>query len=679
MSKKLVIVESPHKSKTIEKYLGKDFKVVSSVGHIRDLSTSGKYGFGVDIDNNFKPDYKIIKGKAKLVKELKKDIKDADFVYLATDPDREGEAISWHLYDTLGLKEENYDRIVFNEITKKAVLDSFNKARKIDDNLVKSQETRRILDRIIGFRLSKLMQSKTGGKSAGRVQSVALKLIVDREREIEAFIPEEYFEIEAKFNDFDAKLDTYNHKKIEIKKESEAKEILSKLSNAFKIESIDKKEKAKKSKFPFTTSTLEQEASTKLGFTSKKTMMIAQKLYEGINLKDGAEGLISYMRTDSVRLSDEFIKDTYGYIKDNYGNEYVGYVKKSNKTENVQDAHEAIRPTNINNTPEKIKEYLTNDEYKLYSLIYYRALASLMKDAKVEATTVILDNNNYQFKVNGQILIFDGYLKVYSKYEDSEDKVLPDFSNYKSNVLVANTIEYTSHTTKPPARYTESKLIKEMEELGIGRPSTYAKTIDTIEERGYVKVIDKKFIPTEVGIETTDKLQEFFKDIINVEYTKNMEDDLDKIAEGNMEWNKLLSIFYQEFEPKVEVAFKNMEKKAPEETGELCPNCGSPLVIKQSKYGKFTACSNYPTCKYIKSNKEEKEVKEIISCPKCDGKILEKKTKRGKIFYGCSNYPKCDFASWDKPIEEKCPNCNGTLTEKKDKIKCMNCDYERAN
>lgn len=679
MSKKLVIVESPHKSKTIEKYLGKDFKVVSSVGHIRDLSTSGKYGFGVDIDNNFKPDYKIIKGKAKLVKELKKDIKDADFVYLATDPDREGEAISWHLYDTLGLKEENYDRIVFNEITKKAVLDSFNKARKIDDNLVKSQETRRILDRIIGFRLSKLMQSKTGGKSAGRVQSVALKLIVDREREIEAFIPEEYFEIEAKFNDFDAKLDTYNHKKIEIKKESEAKEILSKLSNAFKIESIDKKEKAKKSKFPFTTSTLEQEASTKLGFTSKKTMMIAQKLYEGINLKDGAEGLISYMRTDSVRLSDEFIKDTYGYIKDNYGSEYVGYVKKSNKTENVQDAHEAIRPTNINNTPEKIKEYLTNDEYKLYSLIYYRALASLMKDAKVEATTVILDNNNYQFKVNGQILIFDGYLKVYSKYEDNEDKVLPDFSNYKSNVLVANTIEYTSHTTKPPARYTESKLIKEMEELGIGRPSTYAKTIDTIEERGYVKVIDKKFIPTEVGIETTDKLQEFFKDIINVEYTKNMEDDLDKIAEGNMEWNKLLSIFYQEFEPKVEVAFKNMEKKAPEETGELCPNCGSPLVIKQSKYGKFTACSNYPTCKYIKSNKEEKEVKEIISCPKCDGKILEKKTKRGKIFYGCSNYPKCDFASWDKPIEEKCPNCNGTLTEKKDKIKCMNCDYERAN
>ena len=679
MSKKLLIVESPHKSKTIEKYLGKEFKVVSSVGHIRDLSTSGKYGFGVDIDNNFKPDYKIIKGKSKLVKELKKDVKDADFVYLATDPDREGEAISWHLYDTLGLKENNYKRIVFNEVTKKAVLASFDKARKIDDNLVKSQETRRILDRIIGFRLSKLMQSKTGGKSAGRVQSVALKLIVDREREIEAFIPEEYFEIEAHFNDFDAKLDTYNHKKIEIKKEIEAKEILSKLSNAFKIESVEKKEKAKKSKFPFTTSTLEQEASSKLGFTSKKTMLIAQRLYEGVNLKDEAVGLISYMRTDSIRLSDDFVKSTYSYIKDNYGSEYVGYVKKSNKTENVQDAHEGIRPTDINNVPEKIKEYLSNDEYKLYSLIYYRTLASLMKDAKIEATSVILDNNNYQFKANGQVLVFDGYLKVYSKYEDSEDKILPDFSTYKSNVVVANNIEYTSHTTKPPARYTESKLIKEMEELGIGRPSTYAKTIDTIEERGYVTLVDKKFVPTEVGIETTDRLQEFFKDIINVEYTKNMEDDLDKIADGDLEWNKLLELFYKTFEPKVELAFKNMEKKKPKETGELCPNCGSPLVIKRSRYGEFIACSNYPTCKYIKNNEEEKEKKEIMECPKCDGKIIEKRTKRGKTFYGCSNYPKCDFASWDKPIKEKCPTCAGTLTIKKNKIKCINCDYERTN
>lgn len=677
MSKKLVIVESPHKSKTIEKYLGKDFKVTSSLGHIRDLSTTGKYGFGVDVENNFKPDYQIIKGKNKLVKELKKDIKDADFVYLATDPDREGEAISWHLYDTLGLKEDNYERIVFNEITKNAVLNSFKSARKIDDNLVKSQETRRILDRIIGFRLSKLMQSKTGGKSAGRVQSVALKLIVDREREISSFIPEEYFEIDAYFDCFSAKLDTYNHKKIEIKKESEAKEILDKLSKDFNIESVDKKEKAKKSKFPFTTSTLQQEASTKLGFTSKKTMTIAQKLYEGITLKDETVGLISYMRTDSVRLSLEFVNETYAYIKNKYGNEYVGYVKESKKKENVQDAHEAIRPTSINRNPEEIKEYLTNDEYKLYRIIYYRALASLMKDAKVEATTVILDNNNYQFKVTGQTLTFDGYLKAYSIYEDSEEKVLPNFDNYSSKIITSNKIEYTSHTTKPPARYTESKLIKEMEELGIGRPSTYAKTIDTLKERAYVSIEDKKFVPTEIGIETSDKLQEFFKDIINVEYTKNMEDDLDKIAEGNLVWNNLLDSFYKEFEPKVKNAFAEMEKKPPEETGELCPNCNSPLVVKQSRYGKFVACSNYPTCKYIKNSKEEKEKIEIMPCPKCDGKVLEKKTKRGKIFYGCSNYPKCDFASWDKPLLEKCPNCSGTLVEKKDKIKCMNCDYEK--
>ena len=675
MAKNLVIVESPSKSKTIEKYLGKDYKVVSSLGHIRDLSTTGKYGLGVDVENHFKPDYKIIKGKSKLVKELKKDVKESDFVYLATDPDREGEAISWHLYDTLNLKD-HYKRIVFNEITKDVILKSFNNARMIDEDLVKSQEARRILDRIIGFRLSKLMQSKTGGKSAGRVQSVALKLIVDREREIQAFIPEEYYEIDAYFDEFDAKLDSYNNEKIEIKTESAAQDILSKLSKDFKIENIDKKEKNKKAKFPFITSTLQQEASSKLNFTSKKTMMIAQKLYEGISLKDETVGLITYMRTDSVRLSDEFIKATYAFINDKYGKDYVGYVKQSKKTENVQDAHEAIRPTSINRTPESVKEYLSRDEYKLYKLIYTRALASLMKDAKVEATTVIIDNNDYKFKTTGQVLIFDGYLKVYNEYEDSEDKILPDFEKYKDNLITSNSIEYSSHTTKPPSRYTESKLIKEMEELGIGRPSTYATTIGILSERGYVNVVDKKFVPTDIGIETTDKLQECFKDIINVKYTKEMEDDLDKIAEGNLESEDLLTRFYNEFEPKVKDAFKNMEKKAPEETGEMCPNCGSPLVIKQSKYGKFVACSNYPECKYIKNNKEDREVVEIMDCPKCDGKVVEKKTRKGKIFYGCSNYPKCDFATWDKPIDRRCPKCNSVLVEKKDKIKCSSCDYQ---
>ena len=677
MTKKLVIVESPSKSKTIEKYLGNDYKVVSSLGHIRDLTTSGKFGLGVDVDHDFKPEYKIIKGKSKLVNTLKKDIKDSDYVYLATDPDREGEAISWHLYDTLKLNDNNYERIVFNEITKDVILNSFKHARKIDEDLVHSQETRRILDRIIGFRLSKLMQSKTGGKSAGRVQSVALKLIVDREREIMAFNPEKYYEIEAIFDNFDAKLDSYNDNKVEIKSEEEAKDILSKLSDKFIIDKIDKQKKNRKAKYPFITSTLQQDASTKLGFTSKKTMSIAQKLYEGITLKDETVGLITYMRTDSVRLSDEFVKSAYAYISSNYGENYLGYVKKAKSMDNVQDAHEAIRPTSINRTPSSVKEYLTKDEYKLYEMIYYRTLASLMKDAMVEATSVSLNNNNYIFKTTGQVLVFDGYLKVYANYEDVNDKELPNLDNLLHKEVISNEINYSEHTTKPPSRYTESKLIKEMETLGIGRPSTYAKIIETLNERDYVKVEDKKFVPTEVAMETTDKLQEFFKDIINVEYTKEMEDDLDKIADGKLESVKLLDRFYQEFEPKVEDAFKEMKKTEPEETGEKCPNCGSNLVIKRSKYGKFVACSNYPECKYIKNDKPERQVVEIMDCPKCNGKVVEKKTKRGKIFYGCNNYPKCDYASWDKPSIELCPNCHTNLVEKKDGLVCPTCNYKK--
>ena len=671
MSMKLVIVESPSKSKTIEKYLGKDYKVVSSLGHIRDLSTSGKYGFGIDLENHYKPDYVIIKGKKKLVNELKKEVKSADCVYLATDPDREGEAISWHLYDTLGLNDNMYRRIVFNEITKNVILDSFQHARMIDDNLVKSQETRRMLDRIIGFRLSKLMQSKTGGKSAGRVQSVALKLIVDREREILAFVPENYYEIEAIFADFKAKLDSYKEDKLEIKTEEEAITILNKLSSKFIIENIKKEDKARKAKPPYITSTLQQEASSKLNFTSKKTMMLAQKLYEGITLKDETVGLITYMRTDSIRLSDEFVKSTYGFIRDNYGDDYVGYVKTSKKKDNVQDAHEAIRPTSINRRPDDVREYLTSDEFKLYKLIYNRALASLMKDAVMEVTSIILDNNDYKFKVTGSVVKFDGYLKVYNDNED-DDEILPDFSKYNGSV-VSEEINYSVHTTKPPARYTESQLIKKMETLGIGRPSTYATTIGILLERGYVKVIDKKFNPTEIGIETTDKLQEFFKDIINVDYTRDMEEDLDKIAEGKLYWENLLDRFYKDFEPKVENAFTSMEKSKPEETGELCPNCNSPLVIKRSKYGKFVACSNYPECKYIKNDKVNPI--EIMPCPKCGGKIVEKKTKKGKIFYGCNNYPKCKLATWDKPTGELCPKCGGILLENKDNIKCMECDY----
>ena len=670
----LVIVESPAKTHTISGYLGKNYKVVSSKGHIRDLATSGKFGLGVDVEGDFTPTYKEIPGKKKDIASLKKDAKNSDMVYLATDPDREGEAISFHLYEVLGLNKDNYERVVFNEITEGAVKEAFKHPRKIDDSLVRSQETRRILDRIIGFRLSKLMQSKTGGKSAGRVQSVALKLIVDREREILAFVPEEYWNVIAKFEDFDANLEKYRGKKLEIHNEDEVKNILSKLGEDFKIASVEKKEKTKKGFLPFTTSTLQQACINKFNFNSSKTMRIAQKLYEGVDLGSETLGLITYMRTDSTRLSPVFINDTFKYIEENFGKKYVGVVKKGKKTENVQDAHEAIRPTSIKRTPESVKEYLTKDEYKVYSIIYARALASLMSDAKTLATTAILDNNGYEFKVTGSILTFDGYLKVYKEFSKTDDVILPDFDKF-NGVVSTKDIETEQKFTKPVSRYTEATLIQEMEELGIGRPSTYAKTMETLKMRDYVKIEDKKFVPTEIGIETTDKLQEYFSNIINVEYTANMETDLDLIAEENKDNIKILKDFYNEFEPLVESAFTKMEKASPKETGETCPNCGSALVVRKGKFGEFVACSNYPECKYIK--KEEKVKTVICKCSKCDGDIVEKKTRRGKIFYGCDKYPKCDVALWDKPTGDTCPECGSLLVEKKDEIKCSSCNYEK--
>ncbi len=668
--KKLVIVESPSKSKTIEKYLGNNYKVVSSKGHIRDLATTGKYGLGVDVDNNFTPSYVPIKGKKKTISDLKKMAKDYDKVVLATDPDREGEAISWHLYDAMNLKDQNYERVVFHEITKDVIKDAFQHPRTIDYSLVKSQETRRILDRIIGFRLSKLMQSKTGGKSAGRVQSVALKLIVDREREIQAFVEEEYYTIKAIFLEFEADLEKYKGKDIEIKSSVDADEILEKLGKVFEIVKIESKEKNKKSKMPFKTSTLQQVAVNKLNFASSKTMRIAQKLYEGIDLGSETVGLITYMRTDSTRLAPTFIDETFKYIKEVYGDKYVGIVKKEKKSSNQQDAHEGIRPTSIHRTPESVKQYLSNDEYKLYSLIYYRTLASLMHDAVVIATGVDLLNNDYLFRATGSVLKFDGYLKVYGKYEDNEDKELPDLSNVKE--IVANDIVSEQHFTKPLPRYTESSLIKELEKLGIGRPSTYATIIETLKSRDYVKVEDKKFIPTEVGCETTDKLQEFFSKIVNVKYTANMEKELDEIALNQIDNIEVLKNFYNDFEPLVEDAFKNMTKKEAEATGEKCPECGGDLVIRNGKYGKFTACSNYPNCKYIK--RDEVEIKVVSKCLKCGGDIIEKKTRKGKMFYGCKNYPKCDAAFWYLPIEEKCSKCGHQLMLKNDEKVCPICD-----
>ena len=670
MAKNLVIVESPAKSKTIEKYLGKDYKVLSSKGHIRDLATTGKYGLGVDIDDNFKPNYTFITGKKKLVDDLKKEVKASDKVFLATDPDREGEAISWHLKEALGIKENDYERVLFHEITHDKVIEAFKEPRKIDYNLVKSQETRRILDRIIGFRLSKLMQSKTGGTSAGRVQSVALKLIVDREREIAAFVKEEYWTITALFKDFDAELFEYKKKKIEIKNEDEADKVLESLSDTYTLVSLEEKVKAKKSKPPFITSTLQQEASTKLGFPAKKTMSLAQKLYEGVDIGTETVGLITYMRTDSIRLSDEFIGSGMHFIEEHLGKDYVGYQKKTKKKDNVQDAHEAIRPTSVLRTPEHIKKYLTDDEFKLYKMIYARALASIMADAKVNQTTVVFDNNDYSFKTTGGVLVFDGYLKIYKDYESNEDKILPEFTEKE---YVTKEVEKKQHFTNPPARYTEAKLIQEMEKLGIGRPSTYATIISNIKDRGYVNIDDKKFVPTEIGFEVTDKLQEFFSDIINVEYTANMETDLDKIADNEEDNLKVLNDFYNKFDPILHKAFGEMEKKPAEETGEKCPECGSPLVIRKGKFGEFTACSNYPTCKYIK--KAEKETKEIMDCPICKkGKIVEKTTKKGKIFYGCNNYPACKTAVWDMPTGEVCPECGWLITEKNGNKSCSNKD-----
>ncbi len=678
VAENLVIVESPSKSKTIEKYLGKGYKVVSSKGHIRDLATTGKYGLGVDVENQFAPNYILISGKKKLVQELKKQVKESDKVYLATDPDREGEAISWHLKEALDIKDKNYERVLFHEITKDKVLEAFESPRKIDEDLVHSQETRRILDRIIGFRLSKLMQSKTGGKSAGRVQSVALKLIVDREREIEAFIPEEYWTVTANFSQFSAELFQHHKTKLEIKSKEEVDRILENLGTLYTVIDIEEKEKKKHAKAPFITSTLQQEASTKLGFTAKKTMSIAQKLYEGTDLGKETVGLITYMRTDSIRLSEEFVKSAQAYLFKEYGKDYVGYVKTSKKNENVQDAHEAIRPTSINRTPKEMEPYLTPDEYKLYRFIYTRAVASLMSDAKVKATTVVLDNNDYQFKSNGQILVFDGYLKLYQDYEDSEDKILPDVL-MKQKEFQTDDVETKQHFTSPPARYSEAKLIDALEKLGIGRPSTYATIIDTIKERGYVEVLEKKFKPTEIGIITTDKLQESFSEFINVKYTAAMEHDLDEIALGKENSLNVLETFYEKFEPTVQKAFGEMEKVPPKETGEVCPECGNPLVIRKGRYGEFTACSNYPECKFIK--KEPKEVKEIMDCPICKtGHIIERKTKRGKIFYGCSNYPKCKVATWDLPTGEVCPECGSLLVKKKDQVKCSNseCAYEQG-
>ncbi len=652
--KNLLIVESPSKSKTIEKYLGKDYKVLSSKGHICDLAIKGKGGLGVDIEDDFKPIYEINKDKKATIKELKAAAKDADHVYLATDPDREGEAISWHLARELGLDLDDDDRIVFNEITKNAILNALKEPRKIDMDLVKSQETRRILDRIIGFKLSKLMQIKIKSKSAGRVQSIALRMICDREKEIRAFVPKEYWTIEASFKKdeiaFKAELSKKDNVKIEINNEEEANLIYQELKDPFIVDKVSRSLKKRAPRLAFITSTLQQEASSKLGFGAKKTMMLAQMLYEGIEMGEQSQGLITYMRTDSTRLSNEFTKTAFKHIENEYGKEYVGHYRLKND-EGAQDAHEAIRPTSLTNTPEKVKTYLTNDQYKLYRLIYYRALASLMADAKYDATSVIIKNGPYYFNASGSVLKFDGYLKVYADYDASKDVNLPEL--VEQEALISQEIIKEQHFTEAPSRYTEAKLIKALEEEGVGRPSTYATIIDTIIKRAYVELKTatekgktKYFFPTEQGELTDEKLKEYFSSIINVKYTAQMEKELDEIADGKVDNIKALKDFYERFEPLLDEAYAKMEKKEDEKVGELCPECGHELVYRQSRYGKFISCSNYPSCKYTRSLENKvKEEPEIIdrTCPECGGQLLKRKSRYGNYFIGCSNYPKCHY------------------------------------
>lgn len=652
--KNLVIVESPSKSKTIEKYLGEDFEVVSSKGHIRDLATTGKGGLGVDFDNDFEATYKISKDKKDVVKELKAKAKKADAVYLATDPDREGEAISWHLANELGVDLDQDNRVVFNEITKDAVLSAFESPRHIDMNLVKSQETRRILDRIIGFKLSKLLQAKIKSKSAGRVQSVALKLIVDREKEIDAFTPEEYWSVLAFFenegNIIETSAERFKGKKLKLTNEAEAQAVLDAAQGSFNITKLEKKKRKKESKLPFITSTLQQEASTRLGFPAKKTMRVAQKLYEGIQMGADTEGLITYMRTDSTRLSNVFVEDAKAFIVEEYGKEYLGKYRQGKKTENTQDAHEAIRPTSISRRPEEVKSYLTPDEYKLYRFIYYRTLASLMAPSISDSVSVVFSQNDYDFNGSGSIMTFDGYLKVY-EYEKTTDKVMGELDETKA--YNAQKIEKNQHFTQPPARYTEARLIKELEELGIGRPSTYSMILETIVYRAYATFgavsetsKTKVFKPTDQGILTNEKLQEHFSDIINVHYTANMEDELDRIAEGEENNVEALQRFVDKFYPLLEEADENMEKIEVEKVGEVCPDCGGELVYRFGRYGKFIACGNFPECRYnraLDQDKRPEPEKTGEVCPDCGEPLVKRKSRYGTFFVGCSGFPKCRY------------------------------------
>ncbi|PTL39638.1 type I DNA topoisomerase [Alkalicoccus saliphilus] len=685
MSDYLVIVESPAKAKTIGKYLGKKYVVKASMGHVIDLPKSQ---MGVDVENNYSPKYITIRGKGPILKELKQAAKKAKRIYLAADPDREGEAIAWHLADSLNIDMDSKCRVVFNEITKQAIKDSFKHPREINTNLVDAQQARRVLDRLVGYNISPLLWKKVKkGLSAGRVQSVAVKLIIDRENEIKAFEPEEYWSITADMEkdgrSFEAKFVSLDGEKKELKSEEDVNHVLDRMEGRdLTVDSVKKKERRRKPVVPFTTSSLQQEAARKLNFRAKKTMMLAQQLYEGIAIgKAGTTGLITYMRTDSTRISDTAKNEAYDYILENFGKEYAGETGEQKQSSKSQDAHEAVRPTVVKYDPKTIKQYLSRDQYRLYKLIWERMVASRMAPAVMDTMAVDMSNNGVQFRANGSKLKFAGFMKVYIEGSDDgkeeKDKLLPDME--EGEVTTAETIAPNQHFTQPPPRFTEARLVKTLEELGIGRPSTYAPTLDTIQRRGYVALEEKRFVPTELGTIVLELINEFFPEILNVEFTATMESDLDSIEDGENSWVSIIDRFYTDFEKRLKTAEEEMEEVEikDEPAGEDCEKCGHEMVYKMGRYGKFMACSNFPECRNTKAI-----VKDIgVPCPSCnEGNVVERKSKKKRIFYGCDRYPECEFISWDKPIERKCPKCSSLLVEKKSKkgthVQCTECDYK---
>lgn len=670
MAKTLVIVESPSKAKTIGKYLGSTYKVIASVGHVRDLPKSK---MGINIENDFEPEYIQIRGKGELIKELKKEAQEASKVYLATDPDREGEAISWHLCHILGLDPKEPVRVTFNEITKDTVKAAIKQPRPIDLSLVDAQQARRVLDRLVGYEISPILWRKVRkGLSAGRVQSATLKIICDREREIEAFVPKEYWNITVDFENekpFSGKVTDYKGEKLILSSEEETKKAVNDLEQGtYKVSSVTNKERVAKAFAPFTTSSMQQDASNKLGFTTKKTMSVAQRLYEGINVPGrGTMGLITYMRTDSVRISDEARKACYAYITENIGKEYTAYNVYQNKKKDIQDAHEAIRPANVFVDPEEIRD-VDKDLYRLYKLVWERFVASQMAPARFDTTQVNIENGDYTLKAYGSIRTFQGYQKIYASGRDEDkDKALPPLK--EGDVLTAKEVNTEQKFTEPPQRFTEASLVREMEEKNIGRPSTYAPTISNLMDRDYVERPPRTKIikPTELGFTVTGFMENHFKDIVDLNFTSEMEDRLDGVESSSTDWKQILRDFYGPFKKELDEAsnverIKQKEVPAVDDDGNevICEKCGKPMLIKTGRFGQFMACSGFPECRNTKPI-----IKNVgVKCPECGGDIVQKRGKSGKLFYGCSNYPKCNVSFWDKPVNRKCPVCGKLLVEK---------------